>query len=102
MNTNAPAQNVPDNGEPVEENSRKFVRTVKAESGTTTIRVSKAAAKKWRVWCKFKNMSSEELMDRLIIEVGLKHQQKFYNSLPDPKVKTDKQLENIRLQKLYT
>ena len=70
---------------------------------TSTIRVSVEAGKKWRNWCKAKKMSSEQLMDRLITEVGLKHQQSFYNSLPDPRqIKTNKPLSGIRLYGLYT
>jgi len=42
-------------------------------------------------------------MHELIRQVGLKHQQSFYNSLPDPrKIITDKPLSNIKIQKLYT
>jgi hypothetical protein len=42
-------------------------------------------------------------MGRLIEEVGLKHQQEFYNSLPDPKkIKMDKPLSNKRIVKKYT
>lgn len=46
-------------------------------------------------------MNSVDFMDRLIEEVVLKHQQKFYNSLPDPRAINNKPLQNIRLQKNY-
>lgn len=70
---------------------------------STTIRISKEAGKKWRQWCKTKKMTSEELMDKLMEQVSLKHQQSFYNSLPDPRqIKTNKPLSNIKLRKLYT
>jgi len=69
---------------------------------STTIEVSEYAHKVWRKWCKIKKMTSIELMDRLQKEVVFKHQQKFYNSLPDPRtVKNNKPLSNIRLQKNY-
>jgi hypothetical protein len=68
---------------------------------STTIEISKNSHLVWRRWCNVKKMNSVELMDRLIQEVVLKHQQKFYNSLPDPRMISSKPLQNIRLQKNY-
>lgn len=68
----------------------------------TTIKVSKEAQIKWKKWCKAKGMSSVEFMDELIKVVGLKHQQAFYNSLPDPKKIKYKPLSTVHLCKKYT
>jgi hypothetical protein len=103
MSTSADAVNAKEGGSLVAENYRRCARGAIPQSGTTTIRVSVEASKKWRQWCKVKKMTSEELMDKLIEKVGLRHQQSFYNSLPDPrKIKIDKHLSYVRLQKLYT
>ncbi len=68
---------------------------------STTIEISVNSHAVWRKWCKVKKMNSVVLMDRIIEEVVLKHQQKFYQSLPDPRVVNNKPLQNISLQKNY-
>lgn len=69
---------------------------------TTTIRISVEASKKWRQWCKTKKMSSEKLMDKLMEQVAMRHQQSFYNSLPDPRqIKINKPLSSVHLRELY-
>jgi len=69
---------------------------------TTTIECSKSFHKTFRKWLKSMNITSVEFFDKLETIVISKHQQKFYNSLPDPRLTNkSKPLENIRIQKNY-
>lgn len=69
--------------------------------GNTTIEISSKAHVTWKRWCSIKNMSSVELMDRLILECELTRQREFYLSLPKRVEIINKPLMLKRIRESY-
>jgi len=66
-----------------------------------TMPVSEGAHRTIKSWCKKKGLTFEQFFDSWIEYVALKKQQQFYDSLPDPRSKNVKPLENVKLCKFY-
>jgi hypothetical protein len=64
----------------------------------TTIEIYQKDAATWKRWKKAAGLNSPELMERIMVECALKHQQEMYRKLPRPVV-TAKPLAGKKIKK---
>jgi len=68
---------------------------------TTTIKIYKNDLSWWKMCCEVKDKNSQDVFSEFKLKVNMKHEQKFYDSLPKPN-NYHKPLEYKKLNKKYT